>query len=217
MTGPDQDPEVTPAAEAAQAAAAGEGSAGAPAGAGAAEASGEATDRAASQASQASQAHVVSEAERNLQAALLKSAENHELYLRARAEAENIRRRGQEEVAKAHKFAIESFAESLVPAVDSLEKALQVEGATAEAMRAGVEATLRQLLGAFERNRLVPIDPVGQKFDPHRHQAIAAVPVGPASGGVPDNHVVQVLQKGWMIADRVLRPAMVSVAKADPS
>lgn len=156
----------------------------------------------------------VAEVERELQAALdearAKAAEHYDLYLRAKAEVENTRRRAQEEIAKAHKFAIEAFAEALVPVMDSLEKALEAEGANAETLRAGVELTLRQLRSAFERNRLVAIDPKGEKFDPYRHQAIAVV----AAEGVAPNHVVTVLQKGWMIADRVLRPALVTVSQS---
>jgi molecular chaperone GrpE len=152
----------------------------------------------------------VADVERDLQAALAKANENYESFLRAKAEVENTRRRAQEDISKAHKFAIESFAESLVPVMDSLEKALEVQNATAESLREGVEITLRQLKTAFERNKLVPIDPKGEKFDPHKHQAISMVP----ADNVPANHVVSVLQKGWMIAERVLRPALVTVAQA---
>jgi molecular chaperone GrpE len=153
----------------------------------------------------------VADVEAELQAALARAGENYDLYLRAVAEAENVRRRAQEDVAKAHKYGIESFAEALLPVVDSLEKALQVQHATPEAMREGVELTLKQLRAAFDKGRLAEIDPVGQKFDPHHHQAISMVPAGQAEG-VPPNHVVNVLQKGWRIADRVLRPALVTVA-----
>jgi molecular chaperone GrpE len=145
-----------------------------------------------------------------LEAAQAKSEENHELYLRARADTENARRRGQEDVAKAHKYAIESFAESLVPVFDSLEKALQDESSSTSTLREGVELTLRQLRSAFERSRLTEINPVGEKFDPHRHQAISAVA---GDGTVAPNHVLAVLQKGWMISDRVLRPALVTIVQ----
>lgn len=155
----------------------------------------------------------VVDVESELQAALAKASENYELYLRAVAEAENTRRRAQEDVAKAHKYGIESFAEALLPVVDSLEKALEAPNASPQAMREGVELTLRQLKSAFEKGRLAEIDPLGQKFDPHSHQAISMVPAQ-AAGGVPANHVVTVLQKGWRIADRVLRPALVTVASA---
>lgn len=152
----------------------------------------------------------VADVERDLQAALAKANENYELFLRAKAEVDNTRRRAQEDISKAHKFAIESFAENLVPVMDSLEKALEVHNATVESLREGVEITLRQLKAAFDRNKLVPIDPKGEKFDPHKHQAISMI----AADNVPPNHVVAVLQKGWMLAERVLRPALVTVAQA---
>lgn len=152
----------------------------------------------------------VVDVEKELDAALAKANEHYDLYLRAKADGENIRRRSQEEVAKAHKFAIESFAESLVPVIDSLEKALEVRDATAQQLKEGAELTLRQLRSAFERNALAEINPVGQKFDPHYHQAISSVP---ATAEAPANQVVSVLQKGWTIAERVLRPALVVIAK----
>ena len=152
----------------------------------------------------------VVDVEKELQAALDKANEHYDLYLRARAETDNVRRRAQEDVAKAHKFAVESFAESLVPVIDSLEKALEATNASPEAMREGVDLTLKQLKSAFEKGNLKEINPVGEKFDPRWHQAISVVP---ASEGVPPNHVVTVLQKGWTIADRVLRPALVTVAQ----
>ena len=153
----------------------------------------------------------VVDVEKELQEALGKANENYDLYLRAKAETDNVRRRAQDEVSKAHKFAVESFAESLVPVVESLEMAVATTNATPEAMREGVELTLRQLRGAFERANLREINPVGERFDPHFHQAIAMVP---APEGMAANQVVSVLQKGWMIADRVLRPALVTVAQA---
>ena len=125
---------------------------------------------------QALGAATVVDVEKELQAALDKANENYDLFLRAKAEADNVRRRAQEDVAKAHKFAVESFAESLVPVVDSLEKALEATNATPEAMREGVELTLRQLKAAFEKGNLKEINPVGEKFDPHWHQAISMVP-----------------------------------------
>lgn len=137
-----------------------------------------------------------------------RQAELEEQLLRARAETENVRRRAQDDVAKARKFGIESFAESLVPVKDSLEAALAQPEQAAAAWQEGVEVTLRQLITAFERNQLVEIAPqVGDKFDPHHHQAISSVP-----GEQPSNTIVQVLQKGYLIADRVLRPALVMVA-----
>jgi len=137
-----------------------------------------------------------------------KSAELADQFLRAKAEAENARRRAEEEVAKARKFGIESFAESLLPVCDSLDAALAIESATAEQLREGSDATLRQLVGALERNKVVVINPAGgDKFDPHQHQAISMVPAEQEA-----NTVVTVLQKGYLIADRVLRPALVTVA-----
>jgi len=137
--------------------------------------------------------------------------------LRAQAEAENIRRRAQDDVAKARKFGIETFSESLVPVKDSLEAALAQSEQTLETLREGVETTLRQLQAAFERNQLKAIEPaVGDKFDPHCHQAISSVP-----SDAPANTVAQTLQKGYLIADRVLRAALVMVssgpAKSDAS
>jgi molecular chaperone GrpE len=152
----------------------------------------------------------VAEVEKERDLALAKAKEHYDLYLRAKADGENIRRRGQEEVAKAHKFAIDSFAESLVPVIDSLEKALEVKDAPADTLRAGVELTLRQLRSAFEKSALTEINPAGEKFDPHRHQAISSVPATPQ---LPANQVASVLQKGWTLADRVLRPALVVIAK----
>ena len=146
---------------------------------------------------------------RDLESAQTKAAEQYEAFLRAKAEMENIRRRAQEDISKAHKFSIEKFAEALVPVKDSLEAALAVQTATLESYKEGIEITLRQLTSAFEKNALITIDPVGQKFDPHRHQAIAMVPAD-----AEPNTVVSVMQKGYLIADRVLRPALVAVAQA---
>ncbi|GAA3981386.1 nucleotide exchange factor GrpE [Comamonas faecalis] len=137
-----------------------------------------------------------------------KSADLADQFLRAKAEAENARRRAEEEVSKARKFGIESFAESLLPVCDSLDAALAIESATSEQLREGSDATLRQLLSAFERNKVVMIAPAaGEKFDPHRHQAISMVAADQEA-----NTVVTLLQKGYLIADRVLRPALVTVA-----
>lgn len=131
-----------------------------------------------------------------------------EQTLRAHAEAQNARRRADEEIAKIRKFAVESFAESLLPVLDSLEAGLAVQEATLEQIREGSEATLRQLKSALERNKVIAIDPaVGTKFDPTQHQAISMV-----SADQEANTVVSVLQKGYLIADRVLRPALVTVA-----
>ena len=144
-----------------------------------------------------------------LRAAELKAAEHHDAWLRAKAEADNVRKRAQDDVAKAHKFGIERFATDLLPVRDSLEAALAAENATAENMRSGVELTLRQLEAAFDRHQLREINPAGEKFDPHRHQAISMLP----SEKEP-NTVINVLQKGYSLHDRVIRPALVTVAKA---
>lgn len=143
-----------------------------------------------------------------LEACKGREIQHYDAFLRAKAEMENVRRRGIEDVAKARKFGIETFAESLLGVVDSLEAALADQSTDGARVREGVELTLRQLLAAFEKNQLVAIDPKGEKFDPHRHQAISTQPVE----GVAANHVVAVLQKGWMISERVLRPALVTVA-----
>ncbi|QGZ39921.1 molecular chaperone GrpE [Pseudoduganella flava] len=147
--------------------------------------------------------------EEQLSATEAKLAEMHEAFLRAKAEGDNIRRRAQEDVAKAHKFAVESFAEALLPVRDSLEMALKVEAPTLESLKEGVEMTLKQLTSAFERNRLLEVVPnVGDKLDPNRHQAVAMVPAEQEA-----NTVVAVLQKGYTIADRLLRPAIVTAAQ----
>jgi molecular chaperone GrpE len=139
-----------------------------------------------------------------------KAAEYYDAFLRAKADQENIRRRAAEDVAKAHKFAVESFAESMVPVADSLEAALANDSADIELVRNGVGLTLKQLNSAFEKAKLIAINPVGEKFDPNKHQAISMVP---APEGIAPNHVVTVLQKGYLIAERVLRPALVVVAQ----
>jgi len=136
------------------------------------------------------------------------NAELAEQYLRAKAEVENMRRRTEEEVSKVRKFALESFAESLLPVLDSLEAGLAIQEASAQQIREGAEATLKQLQSALNRNKVVAIAPaVGEKFDPHQHQAISMVPAEQEP-----NTVVTVLQKGYLIAERVLRPALVTVA-----
>ena len=137
-----------------------------------------------------------------------KVTELQDQYIRGQAEVQNARRRADDEVSKARKFALESFADSLLPVLDSLEAGLAVQTATPEQIREGAEATLRQLKSAMERNKIVAIDPAaGAKFDPAQHQAISVVPAEQEA-----NTVVTVLQKGYLIAERVLRPALVTVA-----
>jgi len=147
--------------------------------------------------------------EQRLAEAEAKSAELHDAFLRAKADAENMRRRAQEDIARAHKFAIESFAEAMVPVKDSLEMALKVETPSIESLKEGVDMTLKQLAAAFEKNRLLEINPQpGEKLDPMKHQAISMVPAEQEA-----NTIVTVLQKGYMIADRLLRPALVTVSQ----
>jgi molecular chaperone GrpE len=148
--------------------------------------------------------------EQQLSETQAKLSEMHDAFMRAKAEGENIRRRAQEDISKAHKFAVESFAEAMLPVRDSLEMALKVESPTIESLKEGVEMTLKQMQSAFERNKLVEVLPaVGEKLDPMKHQAVAVVPAEQEA-----NTVVNVLQKGYMIADRLLRPAIVTAAQA---
>jgi molecular chaperone GrpE len=147
--------------------------------------------------------------EEQLADAVAKAAEMQDAFMRAKADAENIRRRAQEDISRAHKFAIESFAEAMVPVKDSLETALQIETPSIESLKEGVGITLKQLSSAFEKNKLLEIYPKqGDKLDPMKHQAISTV----AADQAP-NTIVTVLQKGYMIADRLLRPALVIVAQ----
>ena len=136
-----------------------------------------------------------------------RNVELQDQVLRAQAEMQNVRRRAEEEVSKARKFAVESFAESLLPVCDSLEAGLNHQDQTVEQIREGAEATLRQLRAALERNKVLEINPgPGARFDPHQHQAISVVPAEQEA-----NTVVSVLQKGYSISDRILRPALVTV------
>ena len=141
-----------------------------------------------------------------LRQAELKAEEHHDAWLRAKAETENVRRRAQEDIVKAHKFAVEKFAGDLLAVKDTLEMALADQNP--DSLRSGVEMTLKNLVSAFEKAAIVEVNPVGEKFDPHKHQAMAMV-----DAEQPANTVVQVFQKGYLIADRTLRPAMVAVAK----
>jgi molecular chaperone GrpE len=147
--------------------------------------------------------------EQRLKQAEQAAQDNRDAYLRAKAEVDNFRKRSQVEIANAHKFALESFAGELLAVKDSLEAALTSETASAENMRAGVELTLRQLSSVFEKFNIREIDPIGQKFDPHFHQAISATPAD-----AEPNTVIQVLQKGYLLHDRVIRPALVIVSKS---
>ena len=154
------------------------------------------------------QADALTIAQAELAVLQAKSAELADQFLRAKADAENARRRAEDEITKARKFAVENFAESLLPVADSLEAGLAIQDATVAQIHEGAQATLRQLLAALERNKVIAINPeAGAKFDPHHHQAISVVPAEQEA-----NTVVAVLQKGYLIADRVLRPALVTVA-----
>ena len=162
------------------------------------------------EASQVSGTPALNELELQLSATEAKLAEMHDAFMRAKAEGENIRRRAQEDVSKAHKFAVESFAEAMLPVRDSLEMALKVETPSIESLKEGVEMTLKQMSSAFEKNRLVEVMPAqGDKLDPMKHQAVAMVRAEQEA-----NTVVSVLQKGYIIADRLLRPAIVTAAQA---
>jgi molecular chaperone GrpE len=150
----------------------------------------------------------VKQLQEELSALKTKSGELADQYLRAKAEAENARRRAEEEISKARKFAVEGFAESLLPVTDSLEAGLLIKDASPDQIREGAQATLRQLTAALERNKVLAINPTpGAKFDPHQHQAISVVP-----SELEANTVVSVLQKGYLISDRILRPALVTVS-----
>jgi molecular chaperone GrpE len=159
----------------------------------------------------AGDAGTLAEAQAQLADLQAKNAQLAEQYLRAQADMQNTRRRAEEEIAKARKFAVESFAESLLAVADSLEAGLAHQDASSEQIREGAEATLRQLKSVLERNKVIQIDPApGSKFDPHQHQAISIAPA-PAGSTQEANTIVTVLQKGYLIADRVLRPALVTV------
>ncbi len=147
--------------------------------------------------------------EETLRQAQLQAEEYHDSWLRAKAETENVRRRAQEDISKAAKFAVDRFARELLAVKDSLEAALATETASVESLRSGTELTLKQLVAAFEKSALTEVNPLGEKFDPHRHQAISVV-----ESTQEPNTVVSVLQKGYLLADRVLRPALVVVARA---
>ncbi|MEO8655428.1 MAG: nucleotide exchange factor GrpE [Ramlibacter sp.] len=167
-------------------------------------------EREAAQA--ANEADLLSQVQAELAALKARNTELSEQFLRAQADMQNTRRRAEDEMSKARKFAVESFAESLLPVADSLEAGLAVKEATPQQIREGAEATLNQLKSVLERNKVIEVNPSpGDKFDPHQHQAISVVPM-PTGSSQEANTVVNVLQKGYLIAERVLRPALVTVA-----
>ena len=147
--------------------------------------------------------------EEMIRKAELQAAEHHDAWLRAKAETENVRRRAAEDIAKASKFAVEKFSKELLAVKDSLEAGLATENPSVESLKSGTELTLKQLVAAFEKASIKEINPTGEKFDPHFHQAISMI-----EADQEPNTVVTVLQKGYLLAERVLRPALVVVAKA---
>ncbi len=161
------------------------------------------------EAQQASSTDAMPSIEDMLKEAERKAQEHYDAWMYAKAEGENIRRRAIEDVSKAHKFAVERFSNEMLAVKDSLEAGLTVETATVESFKSGMELTLKQLTGIFDKFNISEINPVGEKFDAHKHQAIAML-----DSDQPANTVVSVMQKGYALNDRVLRPAMVMVAKA---
>jgi len=160
------------------------------------------------QPEQAAQAEVMPSVEELLKQAELKAQEHYDAWMYAKAESENIRRRAQDDVSKAHKFAVERFSNEMLAVKDSLEAGLAVQAATVESFKSGMELTLKQLASVFEKFNITEINPVGEKFDAHKHQAIGMV-----ESEQEANTVVSVMQKGYQLSDRVLRPALVMVAQ----
>lgn len=154
----------------------------------------------------------VAELEAQLAAANAEAGKARDEWLRAKAETENVRRRGQEDVSKAHRYGLEGFAGALLAVKDSMDSALTIANPSVESFKEGVELTSKQLDAAFQKFAIAPIAPQGEKFDPHRHQAISQVESDQEPGTV-----VTVLQKGYLLHDRVLRPALVIVAKEKPA
>ncbi|WP_394809687.1 nucleotide exchange factor GrpE [Nitrosomonas sp.] len=146
--------------------------------------------------------HLLKEAE-------IRAAEHHDAWIRAKAETENIRKRAQSDVTNAHKYAIENFSAELLTVMDSLDAALAIENASVESYKNGMELTLKQLTNVFDKFSIKSIDPKGEKFDPHQHQAMCTV-----DSELAPNTVVQVMQKGYKLHERIIRPALVSVSKA---
>ncbi len=147
--------------------------------------------------------------EAQLALALADASSAKDQYLRALAEQDNIRKRASADIAAARDFAAQRFAGDLLSVKDTLEAVLADQVSTPEQLKMGVDMTLKQLAGAFERNKIKDVNPVGQKFDPNFHQAMSQI-----ESDKPEGTVVQVMQKGYTLADRMLRPAMVIVAKA---
>ncbi|MFC3533364.1 nucleotide exchange factor GrpE [Vogesella facilis] len=146
--------------------------------------------------------------EQRIAALAAEVAEWKDQCLRAKAETENMRRRAAEDVVNAQKFAIQKFASELLAVKDSLEMAVLDQSGQFENLKFGVDLTLKQLVAAFEKGQISEINPVGEKLDPHKHQAISQEESDAEAGTV-----LRVMQKGYLITDRILRPAMVVVAK----
>ncbi len=144
-----------------------------------------------------------------------KAEENRSLYMEARAEIDNLRKRAERDLANAHKYALEKFVNELLPVKDSLEMGLAAVngGADMDKLREGKELTLKMLVSALHKFGVREIDPRGEKFNPDLHEAMAMQPSNQAA----PNTVVQVVQKGYLLNERLVRPAMVIVARADPS
>lgn len=168
----------------------------------------EQNEAASRQPDQTAQAEVMPSLEEMLKAAELKAQEHYDAWMYAKAEGENIRRRAQDDIAKAQKFAVERFSTEMLAVMDSLQAGLAVQTENVESFKSGMELTLKQLTSAFEKFNIKEINPVGEKFDAHKHQAIGMV-----DSEQEANTVVGVMQRGYQLHDRILRPALVTVAK----
>jgi molecular chaperone GrpE len=160
--------------------------------------------------SDAEQGVDVNELQSALAAAETRALESRDLYMRALAEIENVRKRAARDVEQAHKYALDRFANDLIGVKDSLELGLASAAATPDALRSGTEATLKLLAKAFEKAGLTEVEPLGEPFNPELHEAIA---MQPSAEAIPDS-VLQVIQKGYQLNGRLLRPARVIVARA---
>ncbi len=173
------------------------------------EAETQATEDQNAQATESSQEQPELSLEEQLKEAEHKAQEHYDAWIYAKAETDNIRRRSTEDVSKAQKFAVEKFSTEILAVKDSLDAALAIESATVESYKDGMELTAKQLTSIFEKFNIAELNPVGEKLDPHKHQAISAI-----DSEEPANTIINVMQKGYMLHDRVLRPAMVVVAKS---
>ena len=148
--------------------------------------------------------------EDQLAAALKKAGDNWDQFLRTKAEMENLRRRNQKDVENAHKYGLEKLINELIPIKESMELGMAVEDATVDSLHEGMQLTLNMFSTAFDKLAVEEINPVDEKFDPELHQAMTMQP----SDDVEPNTVLQVLQKGYRLNERLIRPAMVIVSKA---